>query len=265
MAKGPLITPQVEALIASVYEQHPKWKAPMVRNEVESILRKKNRNSPKGWPSLSIIQKTLATVRKNLANPSPEDEPWSLSSLGEFPIPPEALPKVVEEYKRHRLGEGTGEDKVFPLPEKLKQDLLKKGVNLDRFPKTQFTIRDAKWVARLSATQCKVSDRLPYAIAQSERLYELVGRRPEWEVFDKLLADLWLEPTELAEVVMVEALRKMPFLLVLPDDNIKELKRATEEYYVMLDTLLERANDRKTLDKRKGAKHERKHKAKKQK
>ena len=153
MAKGPVVTPEVEALIASVYQKHRKWKAPTVRNEVESILRKKDRTLPKGWPSLSKVQKVLATVRQNLASPSPEDEPWSISTLkDDSPIPPEALPTILRLWIFRR--ENFGHD---------------------------LTIREAKWAGRLYA----IGSNLPvdmfsfftsvYTI--SERMYELAGKR----------------------------------------------------------------------------------------
>ncbi|HUW45631.1 MAG TPA: hypothetical protein VMW50_07520 [Dehalococcoidia bacterium] len=120
MAKGPIVTPEVEALIASVYHEHPKWKAPPVRNEVEALLRKQNRNSPKGWPSLSTVQKTLATVRRNIKEPSREDMLWCMGTLNEYPVSPEFIPYVLDVWK---LRVARGET---------------------------FTIREAKWVARLS-------------------------------------------------------------------------------------------------------------------
>jgi hypothetical protein len=64
MAKGPIITNAVEAIIAAVYQKHPKWKAPEVRNEVSHLLRKDNPQIPSGWPSLSSVQKFVLNVWK---------------------------------------------------------------------------------------------------------------------------------------------------------------------------------------------------------
>lgn len=256
MAKGPLITAQVEALIASVYEQHPKWKAPMVRNEVEFILRKKNRNSPKGWPSLSIVQKTLATVRRNLANPSPEDEPWSLSTLKDYPIPPEALPKVLEDYKQHKLLDEK-DNGTFEIPEEVQRKFASRRLNPEKLPKTNFSVRDAKWVAQLSATQCRVSAVLPYLISESERLYELIGRSPAWEIYDKLLSGLELEAAEIAETTMVLMFRRMPFLLGMTDEDMGQLQEAITQYNIGLDKLRKEAKE-KAPDRQKEEKNERK-------
>lgn len=98
MAKGQAITPEVENLIASVYEKHHgKWKAPRVRDEVEYILRERDKNTAEGFPSLSKVQKILATVRGSLRNTSNLDKPWSISAgiAEDIEIPTEALPFVV--------------------------------------------------------------------------------------------------------------------------------------------------------------------------
>jgi len=120
VARGHLITPQVEALVASIHRKHPRWKAPTVCNEVRSILRKKNPQSPKNWPSLSAVQKILATVRKNVAKIRDRDKPWSMGTLNENPVPSEAIPAVLNVWKLHVAR------------------------------KEGFSIRKAQWVARLS-------------------------------------------------------------------------------------------------------------------
>lgn len=123
MAKGPIVTPGIEALIASVYDKHPKWKAPRVRMEVEFLLIKRGRRFPEGWPSLSAVQKVLAVVRKNLKKDSLEDKPWSIGTMTDASlVPPEALPTVLRVWVHNRLKWGT-----------------------------HLTIRQAKWAARLYA------------------------------------------------------------------------------------------------------------------
>ncbi len=66
---------------------------------------------------LGAVQKELTKIRKNPS--SPLDEPWSLGSLAEYEIPPEAMPTVMSAYKK-RLAE---------------KDVL--------------TIREALWIGRL--------------------------------------------------------------------------------------------------------------------
>ena len=107
MAKGPRVTPEVELLVARVHRQHPKWKAPRVRDEVESRLRDRNPNISKGWPSLSKVQKILAVVRKTEHDVFEEDAPWHIGTLCKFPIAPEALPDLVKLWSaRCRSGKG---------------------------------------------------------------------------------------------------------------------------------------------------------------
>lgn len=147
MAKGPLVTPEVEALIASVYQRHSKWKAPVVRNEVSYILRKNNPKLPPGWPSLSKVQKVLATIR----NPQPDvsqEKYWSMATLDDYPIPPGAIAAVL---------------KVWKFRKRKKQDL---------------TIREAKWAARLSALETDIGELSARAgsYAYIEWLYQLIDR-----------------------------------------------------------------------------------------
>ena len=131
MAKGPIITEGVETLIARVYNEHPKWKAPEVQAEVSYRLHKKNPNLPPGWPSLSSVQKVLATVRKKRKE-IPEDplhKPWSIGTLDKYPIPADNLPSVLKVWKLQ-------EEKAYKLRNTFPFD----------FP---LTIREAKWVSRL--------------------------------------------------------------------------------------------------------------------
>ena len=120
MARGHLITPQVEALVASIHRKHPKWKAPTVCTVVRSILRKRNPQSPKNWPSLSAVQKILATVRKGVTETKLQDQPWSMGTLTDDQIPYEAVPAVLNVWK-YKVARNES-----------------------------FTIRQAKWAARLS-------------------------------------------------------------------------------------------------------------------
>ena len=156
MRKGPNITPEVEALIATVYDKHPKWKAPRVRVEVEFILRERDKSSPERWPSLSKVQKVLAIVRRkaqeNLENPLSVDKPWSISTWDECPFSSEALPSILRlwVYKRERYGHTLSK-------------------------------RCAKWAARLYPLEDKLGLVL-FAffvdqLAIAERMYEMSGRR----------------------------------------------------------------------------------------
>jgi hypothetical protein len=118
--RGPSVPPEVEDLIAEVFRNHQKWKAPAIRNEVLSVLRKQTPKPPEGWPSLSYVQKVLATVKKNMNAPHPEDKPWSIADLSLYDIAPDSLPAVLAVWKLE----------------------LERGEAL--------SVRHAKWVSRLS-------------------------------------------------------------------------------------------------------------------
>lgn len=164
MAKGPIITHRVELLIASVYDKHPKWKAPEIRNEVSFHLHKENPKLPSGWPSLSTVQKLLAIARKTRKELpiDPQDKPWSTATLDQYPIPPEALPAVLK-VLRYNIEKGKG-----------------------------VTIREAKWVSRLSAIKQAINQLSTVAsfFAETEQLDELIGRPFDSTLLDKLLMNL---------------------------------------------------------------------------
>ena len=123
MAKGPLITDEVIKLIAKAYLEHPEWRAKEIQSEVNTWLRTKNHRVNPEWPGLSTVQKELTKIRKRDAMRQPEskriDELWSIGTLAEFNIPPEATPKVFQLQQKRT-------DAEKPL-----------------------TIREAMWVGRL--------------------------------------------------------------------------------------------------------------------
>ncbi len=162
MAKGPIVTAEVEALIASVYQKHPKWKAKEVHNEVSSLLRKENPKLPSKWPSLSTVQKVLATFRKNIKETPihPEDRLWSMGTLDEYPIPPDAIPSVV---------------KVWKLREERLLGPLKAGYSGLR--KFSLTIRQAKWAGRLAhiVEDIELLSQFADKYAAIEQVYQSLG------------------------------------------------------------------------------------------
>ena len=199
MAKGTLVTDADEALIVWVYREHPKWKAPEVRNEVSHLLREKNqklllknrRQLLPNWPSLSTVQKVLAPYRKIIKeSPTyPEDEPWSMSTLDKYPIPHEAMPKLVEVWKS-RTREGH-----------------------------TLTIREAKWVARLSPFLKEELSLIAKAItyARLEQIYQLAGRPFNSAKLDQVyVAGMKVEFNDVSEAilymkVMFESVKRTKF------------------------------------------------------
>jgi len=167
MAKGRVVDDTTKLLIANVYREHPDWRAKEIQAEV-------NKRLGQDWPGLSVVQKELSKIRENLKVDNPQDKPWGMATLDTYPIPPETLPIVLKAYKHH----------------------IEMG--------TDFTIRQAKWVSRLSATE--YSEALPDLVAKTEQLYEIIGRPFDSTVFDKLLIGLKAEAPDLIPVFATASL-----------------------------------------------------------
>jgi len=172
--RGISITPEVEVLVASLCKKYPKHKAKEIRNIViGEIYRRPSLYFPKGippsisiaikqknleWPSLSKIQKLIAPVKAKLGEPSEEDEPWCMGTLDESSISPDAVLAVLKVWKLRLARE------------------------------QRFTVREAKWAARLSklAKDTEQLSTQANEYAYCEYLYELVGRP-----FDSILLDMF--------------------------------------------------------------------------
>jgi hypothetical protein len=198
MAKGPLVTPEIEAVIARVHQKHPKWRAPVVRNEARRLLQEGNWNVPRDWPSLSTVQKVLATVRrKERELPSdPEEQPWSVAAVEQYPMTPDAIAAALN-LCRYRIEHV---DELKPEP------------GLFKLHGTGLSIREAKWAGRLSAfiTDMNELSKMTTMYARADRLYRLLGRPFDSKVLDRLMMGLHdtLEDSELFSIVGM-----MPFLL----------------------------------------------------
>jgi len=150
--RGPKITDEVKLLIAHLHKEHPKYTNEEIRNLVEANLRKANPDLPEGWPSKFVIDRIMPGIRERTRlselNPDPRDRPWTTSSMIKYPIPPEALPSVLQAWFR----------------------LRKKGFEF-------LTIRQAQWVARLYTTSDNIGVVIVLAMIESafERDAERAG------------------------------------------------------------------------------------------
>jgi hypothetical protein len=121
-----------------------------IRDEID-----KQKNEGERTPQPGTIEKLITYYRKQ---GSPEDKPWTIFTLADYPIPPETLPKVLNQY---------GEVKDF----------------------CGLSIREAKWIARLSAIE--PPERWPWVyalVAGIEQLFEMVGSPPSFHLIDDILA-----------------------------------------------------------------------------
>ncbi len=122
MAKGPYLTEDVRLRIALIAKSHKDWKPGAVRDELLKQLAASGGWYEPDWPSKSTVEKEVRRLRV-AEGPHPVDEqdkPWSLVATARYEVPPDVLP-IVFDACAARLSEGT------PL-----------------------TIREAKWIARLS-------------------------------------------------------------------------------------------------------------------
>jgi hypothetical protein len=121
MAGGPKITEQIQKLIVDAYLENPNWVAKQVQEWVDKEVRRLGL-AVKG-PGLSAVQKKLAAYRSSFGKQESLKmfkTPWSLGSLCDDDISPEAILVIVAVQKFRRLREEE------PL-----------------------TVPEAKWVARL--------------------------------------------------------------------------------------------------------------------
>ena len=158
-----------------------------IREEIKEIQEKEGLNELP--PESSTLEKKIAKG-KSAMTLSPEDKPWSIFTLGHYPIPPEALPNVLAEY-----GRLLSSPHVRP---------------------PRITIRQAKWIGRLSATESfKLWPHFYLLVSLAEELLELLGEYPlpaqqllkllhehaHFALIDQALAELEAGETERALIL----------------------------------------------------------------
>lgn len=148
MAKGPQITDEVKRFIAEVNDEYPDWVGKQVTKEVQTRLHQINHQVKLDWPGLSTVQIELQKIRLRKMNEeiSAVDNPWNLGKLTECPIPPEAVPKVLE-------------------------------IQGFRCDHNSITIREVKWVGRLHVLTNEIMELAIWAAlyAKREKFCERAG------------------------------------------------------------------------------------------
>lgn len=157
MAKGRIIDKEVKLLIARKYRDHPDWPAKMIKAAINKELKQ-------DWPGLSAIQKELSKIKERVLIDNPEDKTWCVAN---YFVPPETLPIIL----------------------KVKKLCIEESVD--------FTIRYAKWTARLSAL---VPESIPdikrllmivSLYSFNETMCELIGEPFDSSELDKILMHIW--------------------------------------------------------------------------
>lgn len=144
MPRGAKLTPEVEALIIKVCIKYPELisKPKKIQEEVIRQLPDKLKVwGGSNWPGRDVIQDRLRKkIRPNLEKRPPEvkrlDTPWSIGTLAQYPIPPEALSAVLRAFYAERRTD-SATDEYFRIGYEFGNE-------------TYLTIRQALWIARLS-------------------------------------------------------------------------------------------------------------------
>ncbi len=129
MAKGPHLTDRIKQMIAEIYVADHQIKPSRAQEELLKKMKADGLNQIFGsnYPSRSTVSKELKSLRERDEARSPKsqglDEPWTIGSLSEYPIPSDVLPRLFPIWL-HRQ-----EDPKSPL----------------------LTIREARWIAQLSS------------------------------------------------------------------------------------------------------------------
>jgi len=103
--RGPNIPDNVDHIIAEIYLKDKKAPAKEIMDKVHNTLLEYGLQLRSGWPGLSAIQQRLTKIRakdKKMGD-GPLDWPWSLVSLPQYPISPEAIPFVLKVWARALL------------------------------------------------------------------------------------------------------------------------------------------------------------------
>lgn len=94
-------------------------------------------------PEIEVLERKISLYRKD--SDSPQDKPWTLDSLRDYPLPPDALPKLFQIW------------------------LYKQGSPLER----PLSIREARWAAQLSSMTDDIE--LLRLMAEMCTEWELIG------------------------------------------------------------------------------------------
>lgn len=92
MPKGPKIADEVHQVIATKVLENPTMKREEIVHEIKKVLDARGGHVPER----NTLLKQISFYRHH--SPVSLDVPWSVGSLAQHPIPPEALPVVLQAY-----------------------------------------------------------------------------------------------------------------------------------------------------------------------
>ncbi len=179
MPRGDAVPRDVVKVIWRIYHNDTKLNAKEVAYQLRQELGEK-KSKKYSWPSDVYVRKCIAKLKSE--KPSPEDQPWHMGTLDQYPLSPEALKTVIQ---AHWFAVEHG---------------------------SKLTIREAKWIGRLSAVpemfpELKDKEAIPWLIrhgceyAELEAWSEASGGAfepyipgdPEDYLMDEMLLGHWNE------------------------------------------------------------------------
>jgi hypothetical protein len=130
-------------------------------------------------PEIEVLERKISWYR-NHAEAGPLEKPWSMATLDEYSLPPQAVPAVLKVWKFRTEGE------------------------------TTFTIREAKWAARLSGLIEDIPGLSARAnqYARLELIYEVLKLPFDSTDLDRLLMGLPLHLTHIESLLPLLAEQK---------------------------------------------------------
>ena len=163
MPKGPKISGKVKLIIVQESLRIRLMPRKMLVGRLYDLIR----NMGEPLPKRGTLEKLISRARNHEA--SLLDMPWSLGSISKYEMLPGILPKVIEAYEMSQLKEDVSEFKGW----------------------RSFTIRDALWVARLSALFKDPEDVYDFVVEYSsrERACDILSILPETSDIDKMLLE----------------------------------------------------------------------------
>lgn len=162
MAKGPHLTDRIKQMIAEIYVADHQIRPGRAQEELLKRMKAEGLDEIFGsnYPSRSTVSKELKSLRERDEARSPKsqglDEPWTIGSLSEYPIPSDVLPRL------------------FPI-------WL---TNQENPASPPLSVREARWIAQLSG------------MTEDIELLRLMAEMcAEWELIGELTNTAQLSPS----------------------------------------------------------------------
>lgn len=199
MVRGrPPITDDMKAVIAYIKKEHKTWSVRNIEKKIPEFYtivtgRKLDSRLP-GRTFINDYLNEIVIPNLNRIEESGIDKPWSTATLEQYSIPPEGLSAVLKVWKS-------------------RIDMIEKG--------DTFTIREAKWVSRLSLFQ-QDTEKLFFIArrhARTELMYDLIGEPFDSTQLDRMLIGL---------LVTITTPRSLLPLLAEEEDGVNQLREVVK-------------------------------------